>query len=105
VRIGEFRIRRDSGGSGRHRGGDGVVRKIEFLRPVAVSMLSERRGPFAPFGLDGGEDGALGRNTLRRAGEVTLQDLGGKFAIEAMPGDVLTIETPGGGGFGSRELP
>ncbi|HUE13907.1 MAG TPA: hydantoinase B/oxoprolinase family protein [Planctomycetaceae bacterium] len=105
VRIGEFRIRRDSGGSGRHRGGDGVVRKIEFLRPVAVSMLSERRGPFAPFGLLGGEDGALGRNTLRRAGEVTLQDLGGKFAIDAMPGDVLTIETPGGGGFGSRELP
>ena len=102
VRIREFRIRPDSGGRGRRRGGDGVVRTIEFLRPVVVSMLSERRGPFAPFGLDGGEDGSLGRNTLQRAGTDSIQDLGGKFAIEAGPGDVLTIETPGGGGFGTR---
>ncbi len=105
VRIREFRIRPDSGGPGRRRGGDGVVRTIEFLRPVVVSMLSERRGPFAPFGLDGGEAGSLGRNTLQRAGTDSIQDVGGKFAIEAGPGDVLTIETPGGGGFGTRSFP
>ena len=58
VRIHEFRIRPDSGGRGRHRGGDGVIREIEFLRPVVVSMLSERRGPYPPFGLDGGAAGA-----------------------------------------------
>ena len=63
-------------------------------------MLSERRGPYPPFGLAGGGPGALGHNTLRRAGGALPEDLGGKFAIEVAPGDVLTIETPGGGGFG-----
>jgi len=105
VRIGEFRIRADSGGRGQRRGGNGVVRKIEFLRPVVVSMLSERRGPFAPFGLDGGGDGALGNNSLQRADADSIRELGGKFVIEVGPGDVLTIETPGGGGFGTREIP
>jgi 5-oxoprolinase (ATP-hydrolysing) len=105
VRIREFRIRPDSGGSGRHPGGNGVVRKIEFLRPIVVSMLSERRGPFAPFGLEGGERGALGRNTLQPAGTDRIQDLGGKFAVEVAAGDVLTIETPGGGGFGLSGVP
>ncbi|HXY33936.1 MAG TPA: hydantoinase B/oxoprolinase family protein, partial [Planctomycetaceae bacterium] len=80
---------------------NGVVRRLEFLRPLTVSMLSERRGAFAPFGLDGGSDGAKGRNTLTRAGSTHSEDLGGKFAIEVQPGDVLTIETPGGGGFGA----
>jgi 5-oxoprolinase (ATP-hydrolysing) len=103
VRVHEFRIRRGSGGSGAHHGGDGVVRRLEFLKPLTVSMLSERRGPFAPFGLDGGHDGALGRNTLQRAGSSTSEELGGKFAIEVQPGDVLTIETPGGGGFGEAD--
>jgi 5-oxoprolinase (ATP-hydrolysing) len=102
VRIREFSIRRGSGGAGAHRGGDGVVRRIEFLRPLKVSMLSERRGPFAPFGLSGGQPGALGHNTLQRAGSTETEDLGGKFAIDAQPGDVLTIETPGGGGYGAR---
>ena len=105
VRIREFRIRALSGGRGQRRGGDGVVRKIEFLRPVVVSMLSERRGPFAPFGLDGGGDGAIGNNSLQRADADSIRELGGKFVIEVGPGDVLTIETPGGGGFGTRALP
>ena len=83
VRVREFRIRRGSGGSGQHRGGDGVVRRLEFLRPLTVSMLSERRAAFAPFGLNGGDDGAKGRNTLQRAGSTEIEDLGGKFAIEA----------------------
>jgi 5-oxoprolinase (ATP-hydrolysing) len=103
VRVREFCIRRGSGGSGEHRGGDGVVRRLEFLRPLTVSMLSERRGPFAPFGLNGGGDGAKGRNTLQRAGSAQIENVGGKFAIEVQPGDVLTIETPGGGGFGQSD--
>jgi 5-oxoprolinase (ATP-hydrolysing) len=101
IRVREFRIRRGSGGSGRHRGGDGVVRRLEFLRPLTVSMLSERRGPFAPFGFDAGSDGFKGRNTLTRAGTTQAEDLGGKFAIVVQPGDVLTIQSPGGGGFGA----
>jgi 5-oxoprolinase (ATP-hydrolysing) len=105
VRIREFRIRSGSGGLGLHCGGDGVVRTIEFLRPMVVSMLSERRGPFAPFGLNGAEAGALGRNTLQRCGKNAIDDLGGKFAIDVVAGDVLRIETPGGGGFGSSALP
>jgi len=101
VRVHEFSIRRGSGGRGKFRGGDGIVRQIEFLRPLRVSILSERRGPYPPFGLAGGEPGALGRNTLRRAGSSASEDLGGKVQIDVQPGDALTIETPGGGGYGS----
>jgi N-methylhydantoinase B/oxoprolinase/acetone carboxylase alpha subunit len=63
-------------------------------------MLSERRGPYAPFGLQGGDAGALGRNTLRHAATGEIEDVGGKFAIDVQPGDMLRIETPGGGAFG-----
>ena len=64
VRLVEFSIRRGSGGAGRHRGGNGVRRRIEFLRRLDVSILSQRRGPYPPYGLAGGEPGALGRNAL-----------------------------------------
>ena len=101
IRVHEFSIRKGSGGAGQHRGGDGIVRKLEFLKPLNVSLLTERRGPFAPFGLNGGQPGSLGRNTLLRAGESEATDLGGKAQIQVQPGDILTIETPGGGGFGS----
>lgn len=101
VRIHEFSIRRGSGGAGRHRGGDGIIRKIEFLKPLRVSILSERRGLYAPFGLAGGSDGALGHNSLQRHGESQTADLGGKVSIEVNIGDLLTIQTPGGGGYGS----
>lgn len=100
VRILEFCIRKGSGGEGTHRGGDGIVRRIEFLRRLQVSLLTERRGPYRPFGLDGGEPGAQGVNSLRKAGESTDRVLGGKQRIDVEPGDVLTIETPGGGGYG-----
>jgi 5-oxoprolinase (ATP-hydrolysing) len=100
VRIREFSIRRGSGGSGVHRGGDGVVRRIEFLRPIEVSILSERRGTYAPYGLAGGEPGALGRNTLVRA-DGTMIELDAKAQFTVEPGDVLTIYTPGGGGWGA----
>lgn len=105
VRIHEFAIRRGSGGKGKYRGGDGIVRRIEFLKPLKVSILSERRGPYAPFGLDGGEPGKLGRNTLQPAGSDTIEDLGGKVQIDVHPGDVLTIETPGAGAYGNPKNP
>ena len=100
VRVLSFEIRRGSGGDGRNPGGDGIVRRLEFLKPLKVSMLSQRRGPAPPFGLDGGGSGQLGRNLLRRAGSDEETDLGARFAIDVQPGDVLTIETPGGGGYG-----
>ncbi|MEX0678488.1 MAG: hydantoinase B/oxoprolinase family protein [Pirellulales bacterium] len=100
VRVRSFSIRRGSGGNGRTRGGDGVIRRLEFLKPLEVSILSERRGPYPPYGLAGGESGALGRNTLQRT-DGTLEHLPGRAQFRARPGDVLTIETPGGGGYGS----
>ncbi len=100
VRVLEFSLRPNSGGQGVHPGGAGIVRRLEFLRPLQVSMLSERRGPDPPFGLKGGGSGELGRNQLLRKGAREPVDLGGKFAIDVEPGDVLIIETPGGGGFG-----
>ncbi len=102
VRLHEFSIRRGSGGTGQHHGGDGIVRRIEFLRPVRVSLLMERRGPYAPYGLHGGEPGALGRNTLQKInGEVV--DLGGKASLDVAAGEMLTVESPGGGGWGTPE--
>jgi 5-oxoprolinase (ATP-hydrolysing) len=99
VRIVEFSIRRGSGGSGKHRGGDGVVRRIEFLCALEVSLLHQRRGPYPPYGLAKGQPGALGRNTLVRA-DGTTQALSGLVQFVAQKGDVLVIETPGGGGWG-----
>ncbi|HEX7448975.1 MAG TPA: hydantoinase B/oxoprolinase family protein [Pirellulales bacterium] len=101
VRVHEFSIRRGSGGAGRHRGGDGVVRRIEFLRALEVSILSQRRGAYRPFGLKGGQPGEPGRNLLRRA-DGASEPLPGQVQFLAQPGDVLSIETPGGGGFGER---
>lgn len=101
VRLWEFSIRHGSGGRGRYRGGNGVVRKVEFLKPVQVSLLTERRGPFPPYGLEGGQPGQLGKNTLLRVGERQEHDLGGKAVWLAEAGDILTITTPGGGGYGA----
>ncbi len=97
-RLTRYALRRDSGGAGRHRGGEGLVREVEFLAPATVTMLSERRR-IAPYGAQGGAPGGIGRNTLRRANGETI-DLGGKFSRRLEAGDVLTIETPGGGGYG-----
>jgi 5-oxoprolinase (ATP-hydrolysing) len=100
VRLVEFAIRRGSGGAGKQRGGDGVVRRIEFLRPLDLSILSQRRGPYAPYGVLGGEAGALGRNTLiRRDG--AREELPALASLKVAAGDVLVIETPGGGGWGT----
>jgi 5-oxoprolinase (ATP-hydrolysing) len=102
VRLHEFSIRRGSGGAGRKRGGDGIVRRIEFLKPLTVSLLTERRGDYAPFGLEGGDAGAVGQNWLRRANSANDEELPGKVQLDISAGDVLTIETPGGGGFGKK---
>jgi 5-oxoprolinase (ATP-hydrolysing) len=93
VRLVEFSLRRGSGGAGRWRGGDGLVRELEFLRPLRVSILSERRTR-APFGLAGGAPGARGRNFLDG------RELPGKVELDVAPGARLRIETPGGGGYG-----
>ncbi|MDT7846419.1 hydantoinase B/oxoprolinase family protein [Streptomyces justiciae] len=98
VRLDEFAVREGSGGAGCWRGGDGAVRRIRFLEPMTVSTLSQhRRVP--PYGMAGGEPGALGANRVERAdGTVTV--LGGSDAADVDSGDVLVIETPGGGGYG-----
>jgi N-methylhydantoinase B len=98
VRVRRYALRAGSGGAGRHRGGDGLVREIEFLCPATVTILSERRRT-APYGLSGGSPGAQGRNVLLRQGRA--QDLPGKAEIQVEPGDVLSLRTPGGGGWGS----
>jgi 5-oxoprolinase (ATP-hydrolysing) len=75
---------------------------MEFLAPLRVSILSERRGAYAPFGLHGGPPGTIGQNTLQRAGRSEIVDLGGKVQLHVQPGDVLTIATPGGGACASE---
>jgi N-methylhydantoinase B len=97
VRILEYALREGSGGQGRYRGGDGILRTYEFLAPATVTVNSERR-VYAPYGLRGGEPGRVGMNRIAREGEGTL--LGGKVTAQVNPGDRVTIETPGGGGWG-----
>ncbi len=99
VELLRFGIRPDSGGSGEHRGGDGIVRGYRFLRPVTVSLLTERRRS-APFGLAGGGAGSAGRNRVRRDPEAGLEDIPGRAVFRLDAGGELWIETPGGGGFG-----
>jgi 5-oxoprolinase (ATP-hydrolysing) len=101
VRLKEFSIRRGSGGDGLHRGGDGIIRRLEFLKPLTLSILSQRRGPYAPYGLDGGRPGSLGRNYLNRA-EGTEEVLSNLVQTHVSAGDILTIETPSGGGVGVK---
>lgn len=94
-----FGLRENSGGAGLHRGGDGLVREIEFRRPVVVSILSERR-VHAPRGLKGGKDGARGANYLITKDKREVY-LGGKNTVAVQAGEILRILTPGGGGWGS----
>jgi 5-oxoprolinase (ATP-hydrolysing) len=99
VMVDRFAIRRGSGGAGRHRGGDGVVRHIRFREPMAAAILSGRR-VVPPFGVDGGQPGALGHNTVVRA-DGSVETLPGTAVTEMQAGDVFVVETPGGGGFGA----
>ncbi|HEX2473708.1 MAG TPA: hydantoinase B/oxoprolinase family protein, partial [Lacipirellulaceae bacterium] len=99
VRVREFSIRRGSGGAGRHCGGNGVVRRLVFLRPLTLSLIAQRRGPHAPYGMAGGQAGVVGRNQIVRTNGQII-DLAGIVQIGVSAGDELTIETPGGGGYG-----
>jgi 5-oxoprolinase (ATP-hydrolysing) len=101
VRLEAFAIRHGSGGRGAHRGGDGAVRRIRALERMTASLVSSRRN-VAPFGLDGGGDGAPGRQWVDRADGVR-ETLPGVAKIELEPGDAVTIETPGGGGCGKPD--
>jgi N-methylhydantoinase B len=94
LRVTTYALRRGSGGHGRHRGGDGVVRELEALAPMAYSLITERRR-HAPRGANGGADGAPGRNLLNGA------ELAPKARGTLVPGDRLRLETPGGGGDGA----
>ena len=103
VLVDGFSIRRGSGGGGRWRGGDGVIRKVRFLEPMTASILSNRRR-VPPFGLEGGGPGAVGRNYVLRA-DGRQEALPACAAVEVAAGDVFVIETPGGGGFGRGDGP
>ncbi len=94
----EFAIRHGSGGTGRHTGGDGVVRRLLFRRPMTASILSNRRR-VAPFGLNGGSDAERGRNLVQRK-DGSTEELGATGTVVMHEGDAFIIETPGGGGFG-----
>lgn len=98
VLLREFSIRKDSGGDGKFRGGDGLIRELEFLEPLNVAILSERR-VFPPYGLAGGQAGKKGENIFIHKDGRRL-NLGGKNEIRAEAGDAIRILTPGGGGFG-----
>ena len=99
VRVEEFSIRKNSGGAGRWRGGDGAIRRIRCLEAMtAVILSSHRRIP--PYGLDGGAPGQTGRNAVERA-DGTVKELAGTTQVSMRVGDLFVIETPGGGGYGT----
>ena len=101
VLIESFSIRHGSGGAGRRRGGDGIIRRIRFRAPMTAGIVSgHRRVP--PYGMAGGEPGVVGRNSVERA-DGTVEALSWAAKAEMKPGDVFVIETPGGGGYGKVE--
>ncbi|MDO3380188.1 hydantoinase B/oxoprolinase family protein [Geoalkalibacter halelectricus] len=99
LRVRRYELREGSGGAGRHPGGDGVIKEIALQCEARLTLLSDRRRS-TPYGLNGGDAGRPGRNLLRRGAETI--SLAGKCSLVAKSGDVLVIETPGGGGWGSR---
>jgi N-methylhydantoinase B len=98
VRVLEYSLRENSGGKGKHRGGNGVRRVYEFLAPATATINSERR-LVGPYGLHGGYRGAKGINRIIRDGKEEI--VGGKYTTPVNPGDQVIIETPGGGGWGA----
>jgi 5-oxoprolinase (ATP-hydrolysing) len=98
VRLESFSIRRGSGGAGRHKGGNGVERRVRFLKPMTAVLLANHR-IVKPFGLAGGGPGEVGRNWIERA-DGTIEHFGATHAAQLGKDDVFVIQTPGGGGFG-----
>lgn len=105
VLLESFGIRSNSGGRGHHHGGNGVIRRIRFLEEMTAGILSNHR-IISPFGLHGGEAGAVGRNYVERS-DGSVEELGSKAVVNMNPGDMFVIETPGGGGYGvpGKEFP
>jgi N-methylhydantoinase B len=99
LRIRSYSYRDGSGGEGKFRGGDGLIREIEMLAPVQLTLLADRRR-FRPYGLDGGGDGAAGSASIIKSGSAEERLLPGKCSLLIEAGDVVKIETPGGGGWG-----
>jgi 5-oxoprolinase (ATP-hydrolysing) len=98
VRVESFSLRHGSGGNGRHKGGDGVIRRICFLENMQAAILSSRRR-IPPFGLQGGEHGRAGRNAVIRKNGA-IEEVGSTASLQLKKGDRIVIETPGGGGYG-----
>ena len=98
VILDSFSIRRGSGGKGKYRGGDGVIRRVKFREQMTASMLSGHR-IVPPYGMEGGSQGRLGRNFVERVDGSVIEQ-GGTDSVEVYDGDVYVIETPGGGGYG-----
>ena len=99
LRVRRYSLRAGSGGAGKFRGGDGIIREIEVLTDCEVTLLADRRSR-GPWGLSGGEDGAPGRTFITRRDGLT-EEMPAKFSTRLRPGDRVTIESPGGGGWGS----
>jgi 5-oxoprolinase (ATP-hydrolysing) len=100
VRLDGYRILPGTGGAGRHRGGNGGERRVRFLEPMTAVMLANHR-KVAPFGVQGGSPAALGANWVERA-DGTRETFGATFKVEMRANDVFVVQTPGGGGFGTR---
>lgn len=98
LRVRHYSLRAGSGGAGQFRGGDGIVREIEVLTDCEVTMLADRRDR-GPWGLSGGADGAPGKTFITRA-DGSVEPMAAKFSIRLRKGERITIETPGGGGWG-----
>jgi len=99
LRVTEYSLRKNSGGAGKYRGGDGMVREVELLADSEVTLLADRRSR-GPYGLTGGSDGAAGRTeVLHHHGGREI--LPGKTSVRLKKGDKVRIESPGGGGWGA----
>jgi 5-oxoprolinase (ATP-hydrolysing) len=101
VRLDQFAIRRGSGGPGAHKGGEGVIRAVTFLEPMRANILANRRR-VPPRGIMGGADAQAGRNWVERQ-DGSVEMLSATASADVQPGDRFVIETPGGGGFGTRK--
>jgi N-methylhydantoinase B len=100
LRVRRYSLRTGSGGAGKHRGGEGIVREIEVLADAEVTLLADRRAR-GPWGLQGGEDGAPGKAAIVR-GDGSVGELAGKFNVRLRRGERIRVESPGGGGWGGR---
>jgi N-methylhydantoinase B len=101
LRVRRYSLRPGSGGGGKHRGGDGIIREIEVLTDCEVTLLADRRTQ-PPWGLAGGKAGAAGRASVTRR-DGSVEEMPGKFSTRVLSGERIRIESPGGGGWGVPE--